>query len=85
MESLKRIGIAFLTLGLIFILVGYAYNTYGAGIALFVNMLCLGAVTAYLAHGKNRSEPAWFLIGTFTGIIGLGLIMGIKPAEKSNE
>lgn len=85
MDSVKRISAALLVGALMFFAVGYAYKNYGHGIALLVNMVCLGAVTAYIASGKNRSKLGWFIIGTFTGIIGLGLVLGIKPIEKDKN
>jgi phosphoglycerol transferase MdoB-like AlkP superfamily enzyme len=83
MESIKRVTLALAYFAFIFAGVIYIYP-YDKVLALLFNMVCLATLCSYLASNKNRSKSGWFFIGLFTGIIGLGMVLGIKPIE-SNE
>jgi len=41
---------------------------------LFIQIV-FGCITAYLAKERGRSPPIWFLVGFFTGIIGLVVLL----------
>ena len=50
------------------------YTTYGRPVALILTMFLFGLWTGYVARTKGRNTVFWFLLGFFTGIIGLILV-----------
>lgn len=56
--------------------------TWVSGIAV---MLVFGIATAVVASRKGRNGFGWFLIGLFTGIIGLAIILIALPKRFYTE
>ncbi|PKM19178.1 MAG: hypothetical protein CVV11_12340 [Gammaproteobacteria bacterium HGW-Gammaproteobacteria-15] len=50
---------------------------------LVVIQAIFGGVTAAIAHKKNRSYLGWYLIGAFTGFIGIIVAVFIPPLQQS--
>lgn len=48
-----------------------------------VQGVIFGLATSYLAEQKNKDKATWFMIGFFTGFIGLIIIAASKPEEES--
>ena len=84
MDSLKRILIVLAFFGVLALGTLYLYGI-DRGLALTYNMVGLGAICAYLAHGKRRSIIGWFFAGLFGGVIGLGAILMVHSKEVTLE
>jgi hypothetical protein len=84
MDSLVRIIIALTYFIFIFAGTIYIYQ-FDQGLALLFNMACLGVICSYLASKKCRSIFGWFFVGLFTGVLGVGAIMGLKTKCTANE
>ena len=78
MESAKRIVFGLSYFAFIFGGTLFLYQ-HDSGLAILFNMACLGALSSYIAHSKQRNKVGWFFIGLFTGIIGVAIAIGIKP------
>lgn len=84
MDSLKRILFVLLFFTVLSFGTLYLYGIDRA-LALAFNMVCFGALCAFLAHGKQRSIVGWFFAGLFGGVIGLAAVLIVGPREAVIE
>jgi hypothetical protein len=84
MESLKRIILVLAFFGLLFLGTLYLYPI-DRGLAILFNLVCLGALSAYVAHGKQRSMIGWFFAGLFGGVLGLAAVLMVRPKVSAHE
>jgi TctA family transporter len=80
MKSIKRVFLALIVGAFLFLGVFYIYP-YGAGVALLFIMTFFAISCSYIALNKNRSKIFWFIVGLFTGILGLAMALNLKEAE----
>jgi len=60
------------------VLTGWVIGIYGA---IIIFQLIIAIVTAVVASRKGRNGFGWFLMGLFTSLVGLGLILIALPKK----
>lgn len=67
----------------------YAFNSFAIVMviwgAILLLLLLFGILTAVVASKKGRNGFGWFLIGLFTGLLGLAIALAMLPKKYYTE
>lgn len=77
MEAVFRVGVLLIYFLFIAGVSLMLYERVGIGAVVLFNMIGHGALCGFIAGRNSLSAAVWFLIGTVTGVLGLGALVAL--------